>query len=48
MSIADELLKLNKLHAEGMLTDEEFEKAKAAVLDGPAGPATEHLAEIRK
>ena len=32
MSIADELLKLNRLHQEGMLTDEEFEKAKAAVI----------------
>src|SRR5262245_48701125 len=48
MSIADELLKLNRLHQEGMLTDEEFEKAKAAVLVAPlATPATEHLEEIR-
>jgi hypothetical protein len=48
MSIADELLKLNRLHREGMLTDEEFEKAKAAVLVAPlANPATGHLEEIR-
>jgi hypothetical protein len=48
MSIADELLKLNRLHQEGMLTDEEFEKAKAAVLVAPlANPASEQLEEIR-
>jgi hypothetical protein len=49
MSIADELLKLNRLHQEGMLTDEEFEKAKAAVLVAPlANPPADELAEIRR
>jgi hypothetical protein len=48
MSIADELLKLNRLHQEGMLSDEEFEKAKAAVLVAPlAHPGADHLEEIR-
>src|SRR4051794_19655712 len=48
MSLADELLKLNRLHREGMLTDEEFERAKAAVLVAPlAHPAADQLDEIR-
>ena len=47
MSIADELLKLHKLHQEGMLTDEELEKAKANLLEAPAGPAADHLEKIR-
>ncbi len=47
MSIADELLKLHTLHKEGMLTDEELEKAKASLLAAPAGSAADQLDEIR-
>ena len=41
MSIADELEKLRKLHAAGEMTDEEYARAKEAVLDtaGLAPPA---------
>jgi hypothetical protein len=39
MSIADELRKLEDLHRTGALTEEEFARAKAAVLQGaPAAP----------
>jgi hypothetical protein len=34
MNIADELQKLQQLHASGALNDEEFAKAKQAVLNG--------------
>jgi hypothetical protein len=34
MNIADELRKLQELHSKGALTDEEFAKAKAEILDG--------------
>jgi hypothetical protein len=56
MSIADELNKLEDLRRRGVLTDAEFERAKAAVLAGGAAPArespvvehlTEQLAEVR-
>jgi hypothetical protein len=48
MSIADELLKLHTLHKEGMLTDEELERAKASLLENPSGPAADQLEEIRR
>lgn len=39
MSTSDELNKLADLHARGVLSDEEFARAKARVLDGaPSGP----------
>ena len=46
MSIADELRKLQELHAAGSLTDDEFARAKAALLadappQAPAPPAAE-------
>jgi hypothetical protein len=37
MSIADELMKLQQLHESGVLSDEEFAKAKDAVLSGSPG-----------
>lgn len=45
MSIPDELVKLNELHQRGALSDDEFSRAKARVLDdaargGPANTAT--------
>ena len=39
MNDADELNKLADLHARGVLSDEEFAKAKARVLSGTAAPA---------
>jgi hypothetical protein len=48
MSIADELLKLHTLHKEGMLTDDELERAKASLLASPSGPAADQLEEIRR
>lgn len=53
MSLADELNKLEDLRRRGVLSDAEFEKAKASVLAGPPGetPVAEHLsaqlAEVR-
>jgi hypothetical protein len=52
MSLADEIKKLEELHRSGALTDEEFVKAKAAILDAPAGDTTTgnfaaQLGEIR-
>jgi phage shock protein C len=35
MSVADEIEKLHRLREQGALTDEEFTKAKAGLLDGP-------------
>lgn len=37
MSVADELAKLHDLLAKGVLTQDEFDKAKARVLGGQAG-----------
>ena len=38
MSLADEIAKLRELQAQGALTPEEFERAKARLLDGAPGP----------
>ena len=38
MSHADELHKLSELHARGALSDEEYARAKARVLDGDTAP----------
>lgn len=51
MSIADELRKLQELHEQGTLTDEEFTTAKAKVLAASATPDSvlqEHLEEIKE
>jgi phage shock protein C len=50
MNIAEEMEKLHALHARGSLTDEEFARAKAAVLNGsppapPSQPALIHGAD---
>jgi len=39
MAMSDELSKLDELHKRGVLTDEEFVRAKARVLGGPDGGA---------
>ncbi len=36
MALSDELAKLQELHQRGGLTDDEFARAKARLLDGPA------------
>ncbi len=38
MSIADEIAKLHELQSRGALMQEEFEKAKARLLDSAPGP----------
>ena len=38
MVLSDELAKLQELHQRGGLTDDEFSRAKARVLDDAAGP----------
>ena len=40
MSLSDELHQLGELHQRGVLSDEEFARAKAKVLNGTASPAT--------
>ncbi len=45
MSLVDEIQKLEDLHRRGALTDEEFTRAKAALLAGPAAPAGEPLGQ---
>jgi len=39
MALSDELAKLQDLHQRGALTDDEFSRAKARVLDGAASSA---------
>ena len=39
MALSDELAKLQDLHQRGALTDDEFSRAKARVLDGAANSA---------
>lgn len=43
MGIADELHKLRTLHTAGELTDEEYARAKAAVLDQQSAPLAEPI-----
>ena len=39
MSLADELSRLEELRSRGVLSDDEFQRAKARLLDGPAPAA---------
>lgn len=39
MSLSEELSKLQALHERGALSDEEYQRAKARLLDGPAPPS---------
>lgn len=45
MGLADELQKLEQLHRSGSLSDEEFAKAKAALLANPSTPADQHVSQ---
>src|SRR5260221_13698827 len=49
MSVADELAGLHRLPQDGILTDEELDRARAAVLVAPlASPTADQLEEIRR
>jgi hypothetical protein len=52
MDLAEELRKLEELHRSGALTDEEFARAKAALLNGPPGADNaalrEEVAQLRR
>lgn len=46
MSLSEELGRLGTLHERGMLSDEEFSRAKARVLEGDSGPTAPTLLAI--
>ncbi len=46
MSLSDELHQLGELHQRGVLSDEEFARAKAKVLSGTPSPASSSAAAI--
>ena len=49
MSVADELAKLHELQAKGALTQDEFERAKARLLEAVPGPgATLAINRLRR
>ena len=51
MTIADELAKLDELRTRGVLSQEEFERAKARLLDGAphaAGPGMDAINSLRR
>ena len=49
MSVANELDRLHRLHRDGVLTDEELDRGRAAVLVAlPASPTAEQLDERRR
>jgi phage shock protein C len=52
MSVSDEIGKLGELHQRGVLSDEEFARAKARVLDGTfaprATPRLDALSSLRR
>lgn len=51
MGLADELAKLDELRGRGALSDEEFARAKARLLDTPAGadiPAVQAMQRLRR
>ena len=50
MSLADDLARLDELRSRGALSDEEFQRAKARLLDGPAPdiPALDAVNRLRR
>ena len=49
MSLADELARLEELRQRGVLSDDEFARAKARILDGAAGaPALAAVGRLRR
>ena len=50
MALIDDLERLGALHAQGRLTDDEFARAKAQMLqaDGPAAPAMAAVNRLRR
>ena len=51
MGLADEITRLEELRSRGALTDDEFQRAKARLIDGPHGadiPAVEAISRLRR
>jgi phage shock protein PspC (stress-responsive transcriptional regulator) len=48
MTIADDLERLQALRAAGTLNDDEFQRAKARVLDGGPAPAMAEINRLRR
>jgi len=48
MGLADEITRLQALRDSGVLSDEEFQRAKARVLDGGAAPAVGDINRLRR
>jgi phage shock protein PspC (stress-responsive transcriptional regulator) len=48
MSLAEEITRLQALRDSGVLTDDEFQRAKARVLDGGLAPAAAHINRLRR
>ncbi|MBI5258775.1 MAG: PspC domain-containing protein [Burkholderiales bacterium] len=48
MGIPDELARLDELHQRGALTDDEFTRAKARVLNGTAGTGPAAINTLRR
>jgi phage shock protein PspC (stress-responsive transcriptional regulator) len=47
MSTADEIAKLHELVTKGAITQDEYERAKARLLDSPSAAASLHLNRLR-
>jgi phage shock protein C len=48
MGIADDLLRLGEMHSRGALSDEEFQRAKARLLEAPASPEIPSVGAINR
>jgi phage shock protein PspC (stress-responsive transcriptional regulator) len=48
MSLVEELARLEEMRARGTLSEDEFQRAKARLLDNPTAPATPAAAAINR
>jgi phage shock protein PspC (stress-responsive transcriptional regulator) len=48
MGIADDLVRLGEMHARGALSDDEFQRAKARLLDASASPEVPSVDAINR
>ena len=48
MGLADDLARLEELRTRGVLSDDEFQRAKARVLDGGGAPIAPQLNKLRR
>jgi len=48
MGLADELTRLEELHSRGVLSADEFQRAKSRLLDGPSSPDIPAVAAINR